>query len=306
MNRPSASRRGSASSTRRPRCGHAILAPLTGHPDPDLAGEAWLAIGTRSLPPRRRGRRPRRPGGRPPSAAAARLARMAQGRRAGGPRRQPRGGGRRLPRGRSARTARGARRDRQPHRLAPQGDRPRLRVAPPVQPGEGRLRDLHGRGSPGRSSPSTSSSSSPTRSSRAARRSAAGFFGGGARPARRGGPHRRPAVADGEWWRDLTGAFLHLGLLHIGFNMYAALALRADHRADVRARRVRVIYLLCAAGRQRADDPRRPRQSARWAPPARSSASSAWCSSSRAAITPCSGREARAMVAGSADSCSSS
>jgi membrane associated rhomboid family serine protease len=29
-----------------------------------------------------------------------------------------------------------------------------------------------------------------------------------------------PAVADGEWWRMVTGGFLHAGLIHIGFNMY--------------------------------------------------------------------------------------
>lgn len=30
-----------------------------------------------------------------------------------------------------------------------------------------------------------------------------------------------PLVADGEWWRIVTSAFLHSSLLHIGFNMYA-------------------------------------------------------------------------------------
>lgn len=30
-----------------------------------------------------------------------------------------------------------------------------------------------------------------------------------------------PLVADGEWWRIVTSAFLHGSLLHIGFNMYA-------------------------------------------------------------------------------------
>jgi len=29
------------------------------------------------------------------------------------------------------------------------------------------------------------------------------------------------AVADGEWYRLLTGGFLHAGLIHIGFNMFA-------------------------------------------------------------------------------------
>jgi membrane associated rhomboid family serine protease len=30
-----------------------------------------------------------------------------------------------------------------------------------------------------------------------------------------------PQIADGEWYRVITGGFLHGGLLHIGFNMYA-------------------------------------------------------------------------------------
>ncbi len=29
-----------------------------------------------------------------------------------------------------------------------------------------------------------------------------------------------PAIADGEWWRIVTGGFMHSGVIHIGFNMY--------------------------------------------------------------------------------------
>lgn len=29
-----------------------------------------------------------------------------------------------------------------------------------------------------------------------------------------------PAVADGEWWRMITGGFLHASVIHVGFNMY--------------------------------------------------------------------------------------
>ncbi len=29
-----------------------------------------------------------------------------------------------------------------------------------------------------------------------------------------------PAVADGEWYRMITGAFLHASVIHVAFNMY--------------------------------------------------------------------------------------
>ncbi len=29
-----------------------------------------------------------------------------------------------------------------------------------------------------------------------------------------------PAVANGDWWRLITSAFLHANLIHIAFNMY--------------------------------------------------------------------------------------
>ena len=36
------------------------------------------------------------------------------------------------------------------------------------------------------------------------------------------------AVADGEWWRLFTSGFLHIGPLHIAFNMYALWVLGRD------------------------------------------------------------------------------
>jgi membrane associated rhomboid family serine protease len=55
-------------------------------------------------------------------------------------------------------------------------------------------------------------------------------------------------VADGEWWRILTSAFVHLGLLHLAFNMYVLylygpIVERLYGRLEYAA-----IYLLCAAG----------------------------------------------------------
>ena len=42
------------------------------------------------------------------------------------------------------------------------------------------------------------------------------------------------SVAEGEWYRLLTSGFLHAGLLHIGFNMFAALLPRQAARAGDR------------------------------------------------------------------------
>ena len=54
-----------------PDAATAILEPLTRHPDPDVAGEAWLLIGTARYRTRRRAGRPRRPGGGRAEPAAA-------------------------------------------------------------------------------------------------------------------------------------------------------------------------------------------------------------------------------------------
>ncbi len=55
-------------------------------------------------------------------------------------------------------------------------------------------------------------------------------------------------VMAGEWWRVITSAFIHLGLLHIGFNMYA-LYLFGPIMEDLYGHlEYLVIYLLCALG----------------------------------------------------------
>ena len=56
------------------------------------------------------------------------------------------------------------------------------------------------------------------------------------------------SVRDGEWWRIFTSAFFHLGLIHLGFNMYVLylygpIVERMYGRLEYTA-----IYLLCAAG----------------------------------------------------------
>ena len=50
------------------------------------------------------------------------------------------------------------------------------------------------------------------------------------------------AVADGEWYRLLTGGFLHAGLLHIGFNMFALFILGKLLEPSIGTPRFVVLY----------------------------------------------------------------
>jgi membrane associated rhomboid family serine protease len=59
-----------------------------------------------------------------------------------------------------------------------------------------------------------------------------------------------PAVANGEVWRLVTGGFLHAGLLHLAFNMYALYILGSMLEPAVGRLRFAVIYfvaLLCGS-----------------------------------------------------------
>lgn len=55
-------------------------------------------------------------------------------------------------------------------------------------------------------------------------------------------------VAQGEWWRIFTSAFLHLGLLHIAFNMYALYLFGPILEQMYGHVEYFVLYMLCAAG----------------------------------------------------------
>ncbi|MGH2455797.1 MAG: rhomboid family intramembrane serine protease [Candidatus Limnocylindria bacterium] len=57
-----------------------------------------------------------------------------------------------------------------------------------------------------------------------------------------------PAVADGEWWRIFTSAFLHLGLLHLAFNMYALWLFGPIIEQLYGHVEYALLYVLCAAG----------------------------------------------------------
>jgi membrane associated rhomboid family serine protease len=57
-----------------------------------------------------------------------------------------------------------------------------------------------------------------------------------------------PSVAAGEWWRLITSAFLHLGLLHLAFNMYALWLFGPIMEQLYGHVEFALIYVLCALG----------------------------------------------------------
>jgi membrane associated rhomboid family serine protease len=73
------------------------------------------------------------------------------------------------------------------------------------------------------------------------------LFGGGG-PLVEAGAIFAPAVAEGEWWRIFSSAFLHLGLLHLAFNMYALWLFGPIMEQLYGHVEYAVLYLLCAAG----------------------------------------------------------
>ena len=75
-----------------------------------------------------------------------------------------------------------------------------------------------------------------------------GLLGGGVGPIGNANTISAFAVADGEWWRIFTSAFIHLGPIHLAFNMlvlyqYGSIVERLYGPIEYT-----VIYLLCAAG----------------------------------------------------------
>ena len=74
------------------------------------------------------------------------------------------------------------------------------------------------------------------------------FFGGGVGPL--GSEHLINAVrvAQGEWWRIFTSAFFHLGLIHLGFNMYVLYLYGPIVERMYGPVEFAVIYLMAAAG----------------------------------------------------------
>jgi membrane associated rhomboid family serine protease len=73
------------------------------------------------------------------------------------------------------------------------------------------------------------------------------LFGSGG-PLVEAGAVWQPAVAAGEWWRLVTSAFLHLGLLHLAFNMYVLWLFGPILEQLYGHLEYLVLYLLCALG----------------------------------------------------------
>lgn len=51
-----------------------------------------------------------------------------------------------------------------------------------------------------------------------------------------------PAVAEGQWWRVLTSAFLHGSLIHVGFNGYLLFALGPELERGIGSHRFAILY----------------------------------------------------------------
>ena len=75
-----------------------------------------------------------------------------------------------------------------------------------------------------------------------------GFFSGGTGPLGERHLINGFFVAQGEWWRIFTSAFFHLGLIHIGFNMYVLYLYGQIVERMYGPIEYAAIYLLCAAG----------------------------------------------------------
>jgi len=75
-----------------------------------------------------------------------------------------------------------------------------------------------------------------------------GFLGGDLGPLGRDHAINAFRVEQGEWWRIITSAFFHLGPIHIAFNMYVLFMYGAIVERMYGPIEYAAIYLLCAAG----------------------------------------------------------
>lgn len=59
------------------------------------------------------------------------------------------------------------------------------------------------------------------------------------------GANFKPLTLDGQWWRLLTSCFLHIGLLHLGINMYALLSVGVVLENMIGRTQYIIAYLVC-------------------------------------------------------------
>ncbi len=57
-----------------------------------------------------------------------------------------------------------------------------------------------------------------------------------------------PAVAEGEWWRVISSAFLHAGIVHIGLNMFALYQIGTFVELMLGTRRMLALYFISMIG----------------------------------------------------------
>ena len=55
-------------------------------------------------------------------------------------------------------------------------------------------------------------------------------------------------MAGGDWWRLFTAAFLHFGIFHIGFNMYALYIFGPPLEANLGRLRFSILYVFAGVG----------------------------------------------------------
>ncbi|HVM25585.1 MAG TPA: rhomboid family intramembrane serine protease [Candidatus Limnocylindrales bacterium] len=224
-----------------------ILGQLTGHPDPDLSGEAWLSIGTARY----------RADDEPGALAAWQAAAHTGGRSAWLGWRSV---AEQLVRDEDLESAisayREADRRAPPEERGPIANRIAWLLKETGHDFEARRQFNRARGAYARHTPVVTYSIIAICAAlflvdaalSGGETLSGGFWGGGIGPLGREHLINAVLVAQGEWWRIFTSAFFHLGLIHIGFNMYVLYLYGPIVERMYGPIEFAAIYLMAAAG----------------------------------------------------------